>query len=62
MYTSGQKTLLAIDLKRSKVGYFFKKCSAKRVLLFVTLDVVPILHNKPCMEINIFERDGIIQI
>ena len=35
----------------------------KESFFFVASDVVPILYNKPCiLEINIFGRDGIMQI
>ena len=35
----------------------------KESFLFVASDLVPILYNKPCiLEINVFGRDGIIQI
>ena len=42
---------------------FLKNLVPKESFFFVASDVVPILYNKPCiLEINIFGRDGIIQI
>ena len=43
--------------------FFFWKCSAKHSFFFVASDVVRILCNKPCiLDINIFGKNGIIQI
>ena len=50
-------------LKKSQVGHFKKNVVPKESFFFVASDIVPTLYNKPCiLEINIFGRDGIIQI
>ena len=60
-----QRTLLALNLKKSQVRYSFKKCSAEQkspsfllhrmLYLFSTINLLCLL------DINIFGRDGIIQ-
>ena len=54
-----QRTLLALNLKKTYVGYFLKKYSAKRVLLFLLhqmLLLFSITNLVYVLEINIFER------
>ena len=46
-----------------KYIFFKKNVVPKESFFFIASDVVPILYNKPCiLEVNIFGRDGIIQI
>ena len=64
MYMWGKRTLLPLNYKKVLGTIFFlKNVVPKESFFFVASDVVPILYNKPCiLEINIFGKDGIIQI
>ena len=59
----GGKGSFGTKLKKNPRYDVLKNVVTKESFCFVKLDVVPILYNKPCiLEINIFGRDGIVQI
>ena len=60
----GAKDSFGTKLKKNpRWDNFFKNVVPKDSFFFAASDVAPIVYNKPCiLEINVFGRDGIIQV